>query len=446
MAGTHHDPSVSVALIAIFLFSLRRMACEPGVVERLAVSSLHFLIVITRQGRCLILRPQIEDGISTLTEVLPKEPKRPIPGTHTWVIGSPNASSDGSDRSKRKGFRGKQSSTRHGKPSSSRGKKINIGKQGDPSQALVIPVAVVGADASASDPNRTAQTLAMSCNVHQSFGQAVNHMMDSNLSAGFLSTTSLGITREVHEGFAMPAEQSMLTDENALHLRLFPPQFPDENGGNIHNSANGTLPLSLSHSNRNQSTISTEQGQYSVYGTSRRLLQCSHSFELDFVFRCRTCGECIPMDEEQPAIAHNHAVHTSQNDDPYLTGGLRSTTNDQGTSLANESSSRIGSSGDVVPNITILSPEERPTEPIPMLDTYAMNQRSQMNELPPLLIPAYCHLGEPPSSIPGSASSSGSSELFATPESATSHSFPSPYSDVTSINDSLHAYHMYPKV
>ncbi|KAL5504484.1 hypothetical protein ACEPAH_7145 [Sanghuangporus vaninii] len=397
-------------------------------------------------GRYLILRTQIEDGISTLTEVLPKEPKQPIPGTHTWDIGSLSASLDNSDRSKRKGFRGRQASPRHGKPPLSRGKRINIGKQGDLSQVLDIPVAVVSADTSASDPNRTTQTLGMPCNGYQSFGQVANTMMDSSSSGSFLATTSLDITREVHEGFAMPAEQSTLTDENALHLRLFSPQFPDENGGNIHNSANGTFSLSLSHSNGNQSTISTEQGQYSVHGSSRRLAQCSHSFELNFVFRCRTCGECIPMDEEQPAIAHNHAVHTSQNDDPYLTGGLRSITNDQGTSSANESSSWVGSSSDVIPNITVDSPEERPIEPIPALDAYEMNQRLQMNELPPLLIPAYCHLGEPPSSIPGSASSSDSSELFATPESATSHSFPSPYSDVTSINDSLHAYRMYPAV
>ncbi|KAL5483023.1 hypothetical protein ACEPAI_8252 [Sanghuangporus weigelae] len=418
-------------------------------------------------GRYLILRPQIEDGISTvhlifimyslankyskvsyfqLTEVLPKESKQPIPGTQTWDIGTFGMNSDGLDRSKRKGSRGKQSSPRHGKPSLSRGKRINIGTQSDTSQALVIPVAVIGADASASDPNRTAQTLGMPYNGHQSFGQVANTMMDSNLSASFPSTTSLGITREAHEGFAMLAEQSMFTDENALHLRLFPQQSPDENSGNVHNSTNGIFSLSLSRSNGNQSTISTEQGQYSVYSTFRSLPQCSHSFELDIVFRCRTCGECVPVDEEQPAIGHNHTSQTFQNDDPYITGGLRSIVNNQGTSSANEPSPCTGSSGDVIPNITVVSPEERPIEPIPTLDTYAMNQRPPMNELPPLLIPVYCHLGEPPSSISGSVSSSGSSELFATPESTTSRSFPSPYSDATSINDSHHAYQMYPTV
>ncbi|KAL5512484.1 hypothetical protein ACEPAG_3137 [Sanghuangporus baumii] len=391
----------------------------------------------------MILRSQIEDGIPALIEVSPKVPKQQIPGTQTWDIGTFGMNSDGLDSSKRKGSRDKQSAPRHRMPSSSRGKRINIGKRSDPSQ--VTPVTAIGGDASASDPNLTAQTLEMPYNVHQSFGQVANTMMDSSLSANFLSTTSSGITSEAHEGFAMSAEQSMFTDENALHLSLFPQQSPDENGGNIYNSANGTFSLSLSRGYGNQSTISTEQGQYSVQSTSRPLLQCSHSFGLDVVFRCRTCGECVPVDEEQPAIAHNHAVQTFQNDHPYLTGGLSSIANNQGTSLTNESSSWIGSSGDVVPNITVVSPEERPLESIPALDTYAMDQRPQMNELSPLLIPACCHLGEPPSSIPGSAaSSSRSSELFTTPESATSHTFPSPCSDATSTNDSHHVYQMYP--
>ncbi|KAL5512485.1 hypothetical protein ACEPAG_3138 [Sanghuangporus baumii] len=388
MAGTHHDPA----------------------------------------GRFLILRPQIEDGVTTvcfvlnlttsqrvlkvsyfqLTEVLPKESKQPIPGTQTWSIGTFGMNSDGLDSSKRKGSRGKRSSPRHEKPPSSRGKRINIGTQSDPSQALVIPVAVAGVDAPASNLHHAAQILTTPSNLQQSFGQAADSMSGNASSVGLPPTTSLADMSQACEQLRMQPDRSTSANRNALQLDLFA-----ETVETIHSSADGGFSWSES-TTRNQSMITSEQCQYpGSPGIPDPSPKCSHSLVPVSVLRW-------------PSL---------KNDDPYMTGWMASDINDHGSSLETQFSTNG------VPNITIVSPDERPIASMPPPDIHAMDHRSRMNELS-LSIPDYTQLREFQSSIPGSATSSGSSELLPTPQSTISYSFPSP--DVELINDSFWLPNIYP--
>ncbi|KAL5483024.1 hypothetical protein ACEPAI_8253 [Sanghuangporus weigelae] len=414
MAGTHHDPAARCCGATSHVLLL-------------------FLIVIARQGRCLVLRPQIEDGISTLIEVSPKVPKQQIPGTHIWDIGTFNANSEFSDIPRRKRSRSKPSSPRHAKRSPSRGKRINVGRQrrhNDASQALVIPVTVVGADTSASNLHHAAQNLTTPSNLRQSFGQAADSMSGSASSVGLPSITSLVDMSQACEQLCMLPDRSTSANRNALQLDLFA-----ETGGAIHSSADGAFSWSES-STGNQSMITSEQCQYSgspsIPDPSPK---CSHSLVPVSVLRCTTCGVYVPFDEQRSTITHDHTGPPLKNDDPYMTGWMASDINDQGSSLETQFSTNG------VPNITIVSPDQRPIESIPPPDMLTMYHRPQMNALSPLWIPDYTHPKELQSSVPGSATSSGSSELFSTPGSTMSYSFPSP--DVVNQRFFLAA-HIYP--
>ncbi|OCB88114.1 hypothetical protein A7U60_g4740 [Sanghuangporus baumii] len=348
-----------------------------------------------------------------LTEVLQKESKQPIPGTQTWDIGTFGMNSNSLDRSKRKRSRGKQSSPRYAN-ASSREEMINISSRrhhNDTFQDSVIPLAVAHANAEASNLHRAAQNLTTPSNLHQSFGQAADSMSGSASSVRFPPATSLADTSQACEELRMQPDQSTSANRNALQLDLFA-----ETGGAIHSSADGAFSWSES-STGNQSMITSEKRQYSGSpSVPNPSPECRHSLVPVLALRW-------------PSV---------KNDGPYMTGWFASDINDQGSSLETQFSTNG------VPNITVVSPDERSIQSIPPPDMHTMDHRSQMNALPPLSIPAYTHLREPQSSIPGSASSSGSSELFSTPESAMSYSFPSPYSDVEFINDSFLASHMYP--
>ncbi|KAL5504485.1 hypothetical protein ACEPAH_7146 [Sanghuangporus vaninii] len=386
-------------------------------------------------GPHYISRRVLKVSYPQLTEVPQKESKPPIPGTQTWDIGTFGVNSNGLDRSRRKRSRGKQSSPRYAN-ASSREEMINISSRrhhNDTFRGSVIPLAVVHANPEASDLHHAARNLTTPSNLHQSFGQAADSMSGSASSVRFPPVTSLADTSQACEQSRMQPDQFMSANRNALQLDLFA-----ETGGASHSSADGAFSWSES-SPGTQSRVISEQSQYSgspsIPDPSPK---CSHSLVPVLALRCNTCGEYVPVDEQRPTVIHSHTWPTSKNDGPYMTGWFASDANDQGSSLETQFSTNG------VPNITVVSPDERPIESIPSPDMHMMDHRSQMNALRPLSIPAYTHLSELQSSIPGSASSSGSSELFSTPESAMSYSFPSPFSDVEFVNDSFLVSHIYP--